>query len=199
MPAPARTCEQIGSPRNPDSLQCPTSGSGKGKRERGGSVPASPCCRRRHRRASGTPAPSPGLGLGEVCPRPEPPAPSIQPDLRGRGAGGCGGDERAGSVAGGAASRMEGSRRPRRRAGGLGFGEGSAARAQGEGLVLRGSVGESRRRREGTRLRTGRTWPRQSGLVHWMRMRMRCRIERSGPSVRLPAASLTSTNEPAFC
>ena len=36
MPAPARTCEQIGSPRNPDSLQCPTSGSGKGKSERGG-------------------------------------------------------------------------------------------------------------------------------------------------------------------
>jgi hypothetical protein len=58
----------------------------EGMGERGGSVPASPCCRRRHRRASGMPAPSLGLGLGELYPQPEEPplAPSVEPDLGGR-------------------------------------------------------------------------------------------------------------------
>ena len=139
------------------AVSCRDGKGARGNRRGGDSVPASPCCRRRHRRAFGRPAPSPDLA---------PRSNRIWEAAAGREVT----RQAAQAEAGRAAPRwkvLEG-----RRAGGLGFG------GRIGGKTTRGRVRCGR----GGQERVDSHWPPlprpQRGVVHWMR----CRIDRSRPS-----------------
>lgn len=146
----------------------------RGNRRGGDSVPASPCCRRRHRRAFGRPAPSPDLA---------PRSNRIWEAAAGREVTT---DETGGAGGGGEGRHLGWKVLEGRREGGLGFG----GRIGGKTTRGKGAVRPWKSGGEG-----GLALASPARTPEWRRPldAMRCPIDRSGPS-NLCLASFRSTS-----
>jgi len=145
------------------AVSCRDGKGARGNRRGGDSVPASPCCRRRHRRAFGRPAPSPDLA---------PRSNRIWEAAAGREVTT---DETGGAGGGGEGRHLGWKVLEGRREGGLGFG----GRIGGKTTRGKGAVRPWKSGGEG-----GLALASPARTPEWRRPldAMRCPIDRSGPS-----------------